>query len=63
MDALWSHLTPQDWIALGLIASVPVLMLVAIYLIRSEVKQGARRSPVKPPRSAPPLLKLKTTEA
>ena len=34
--------SPQDWIALGLIASVPVLMVVGIYPISSEVKQGAR---------------------
>jgi hypothetical protein len=34
--------SPQDRIALGLIASVPVLMVVGIYLIRSEVEQGAR---------------------
>ena len=63
MDALWSHMRPQDWIVLGLIASMPVLMVVAICLIRSEVKQGARRTPVEPPRSSTPPLRLKTTEA
>ena len=45
MDALWSHMTPQDWIVLGLIAMVPVLMVVAICLIRSEVRHSARRPP------------------
>ena len=62
MDALWSHLTPQDWIALGLIGSVPVLMVVAIYLIRSEVKQVSRHASVTPPRSGSPPLQLKTTD-
>ena len=47
MDALWSHMRPQDWIVLGLIASMPVLMVVAIWLIRSEVRQGARRTPAR----------------
>jgi hypothetical protein len=62
-------MTPQDWIALGLIALMPVLMLVAIYLIRREIKQAAGRTSVETPRSvepprpdAPPL-QLKTTEA
>ncbi len=63
MDALWSNMTPQDWIALGLIALMPALMVVAIWLIRSEVKQGARHAPVEPPRSDAPPLRLKTTEA
>ena len=62
MNALWLHMTPQDWIALGLIALVPLLMAVAICLIRSEVKQVARHTPVARPRSDPPL-RLKTTEA
>jgi hypothetical protein len=44
-DALWLHMAPQDWIALGLNVLGPVLMVVAIYLIRSEVKQVACRSP------------------
>jgi hypothetical protein len=63
MDALWSHMTPQDWIVLGLIAMVPALMVVAICLIRSEVRQSARRAAVEPPRSSTPPLRLKTTEA
>ena len=63
MDALSSHMTPQDWIVLGLIALMPVLMLVAIYLIRREIKQAASRAPVEPPRSNAPPLQLKTTEA
>jgi hypothetical protein len=63
MDAPWLHMTPQDWIALGLIALVPVLMVVAICLIRSEVKQVARHAPVARPRAEPPPLRLKTTEA
>jgi hypothetical protein len=63
MDALWSHMTPQDWLVLGLIALVPVLMVVAIYLIRSEVKHAMRQSPATPPRSVPPPPRLKTTEA
>lgn len=63
MDALWSNMTPQDWIALGLIALVPVLMVVAIYLIRNEVKQIGRNSPGEPPRSDAPPLRMKTTEA
>ena len=53
----------QDWIALGLIVLEPVLMVVATYLIRSEVKQVACRSPVEPPRFDPPSLQSKTTEA
>ncbi|QRM28800.1 hypothetical protein [Microvirga sp. VF16] len=61
MDALWSNMTPQDWIALGLIALVPMLMVIAIYLIHSDVKQGAPRTPVEPPRSSTPPLQLKTT--
>jgi hypothetical protein len=63
VEALSSQMTPQDWIALGLIALTPVLMLVAIYLIRREIKQAARRGPVEPPRSHAPPLQLKTTEA
>jgi hypothetical protein len=63
MDALWVHMTPQDWIALGLIAMVPVLMIVAIYLIRREVKQSAQRSPVEPRRLRSPPIQLKTTAA
>ena len=63
MNTLWSHMTPQDWIVLGLIALVPLLMVVAVYLIRSEVKQVARHTPIAPPRSILPPLQLKTTEA
>ncbi len=63
MDALSLKMTPQDWIVLGLIALMPVLMLVAIYLIRREIKQVARGAPVEPPRSNAPPLQLKTTEA
>jgi hypothetical protein len=56
-------MTPQDWIALGVMALIPLLMVVAIYLIRREIKQAARRAPVEPPRSNAPPLQLKTTEA
>lgn len=63
MDALWSYMTLEDWIVIGLIALVPVLMVVAIYLIRSEVKRTSRHAPAAPPRSDPPPLQLKTTEA
>jgi len=63
VDALSSQMTPQDWIALGVMASIPLLMVVAIYLIRREIKQAARRAPVEPPRSNAPPLQLKTTEA
>jgi len=63
MDALWSHMTPQDWIVLGLIALVPVLMAVAIYLIRSEVKQAVRHVSVAPSKSSSPPPHLKTTAA
>ena len=63
MDALSSQITPQDWIALGLMALMPVLMVVAIYLIRHEIKQATGRTPVEPRRSHAPPLQLKTTEA
>ncbi len=63
MDALWSSMTPQDWIALGLVAMVPALMVVAICLIRREVRQAARHGPVEPPRSTASPLQLKTTAA
>jgi hypothetical protein len=69
VETLSSQMTPQDWIALGLIALMPVLMLVAIYLIRREIKQAAGRTSVEtprsvePPRPDEPLLHLKTTEA
>src|SRR4051812_44296221 len=63
MNTFWSHMTPQDWIVLGLIALVPVLMVVAVYLIRSEVRQVARHTPIALPRSHPSPLQLKTTEA
>ena len=63
MDALSLQLIPQDWIALGLIALIPVLMGVAIYLIRREIKQAASPAPVKTSRSNAPPLQLKTTEA
>jgi len=63
LDALWSQMTPQGWGVLGRITLLPVLMLAAIHLIRSEIKQVARCSPVEPSRSEPPPLRLKTTEA
>ncbi len=63
MDALWSSMTLQDWIALGLIAMVPALMVAAIYLIRREVRQAAQQRPAEPPRSTTPPLRLKTTAA
>jgi len=63
MDALWSTMAPEDWVALGLIALMPALMIDAIFLIRSELKQGARHTPVEPPRSDTPPLRLKTTAA
>jgi hypothetical protein len=56
-------MAPQDWIALGLMALVPVLMVVGMYLIRREIKQTAGRAPVKPPKPNAPPLQLKTTEA
>jgi hypothetical protein len=56
-------MAPQDWIALGLMALVPVLMVVGMYLIRREIKQAAGRAPVKPPNPIVPPLQLKTTEA
>lgn len=62
MGSSWLHMTPQDWIALGLIALMPVLMVVAICLIRSEVKQVAHHTPVARQRAEPPPLRLKTTE-
>lgn len=63
MDALWSNMTPQDWIVLGLLALVPALMVVAILLIRHEVRQAALRGSAEPPRSTTPPLQLKTTAA
>lgn len=63
MDALSLQITPQDWIVLGLMALMPVLMVVAIYLIRHEIKQAASRIPIDPRRSHAPPLQLKTTEA
>ena len=63
MDALWSNMTPQDWIALGLIASVPLLMVVAFHLIRREVKQASRHGTMEYPRSRMPPVRLKTTAA
>ncbi|WP_201833917.1 hypothetical protein [Microvirga zambiensis] len=63
MDALWSNTTLQDWIALGLIAMVPVLMVVAVLLIRSELKRYAQSAKVEPSRSSAPPLHLKTTRA
>jgi hypothetical protein len=63
MDALWMSMTPQDRIALGLIALVPLLMVIAICLIRNEVRRSAPRIPVEPPRSSAPPLRLKTTAA
>jgi hypothetical protein len=63
VEAFSSQMTPQDWIALGLMALMPVLMAVAIYLIRREIKQAPRRAPVEPLRSHAPPLQLKTTEA
>jgi hypothetical protein len=43
IDALRLHRAPQDWIALGLMVLGPVLMVIAISLIRSKVKQVACR--------------------
>ena len=63
MDALWSSTTPQDWVALGLIAMVPTLMVLAIYLIRREVRQAAQRRRDELPRSTTSPLHLKTTSA
>ena len=63
MDALSSQITPQDWIALGLMALMPVLMVVATYLIRREIKQATVHAPTEPRRSNVPPLQLKTTEA
>jgi hypothetical protein len=63
MDVLWLSMTPQDWVALGLIAVVPALMVVAIYLIRREVRQAAQYGPVEPPSSTTSPLQLKTTAA
>jgi hypothetical protein len=63
MNALSSQMAPQDWIALGLMALVPVLMVAAMYLIRREIKQAGGRAPVEPPGSHAPPLQLKTTEA
>jgi hypothetical protein len=63
MDALWSSLKPQDWIALGLIALVPALMAIAIYLIRREVRRAAERTATVSVRSQTLPLRLKTTEA
>jgi hypothetical protein len=63
VNALSSQMAPQDWIALGLMALVPVLMVAAMYLIRREIKQATVRAPVEPPRSDAPPVQLKTTEA
>jgi len=63
MDALWSNMTPQDWVALGLMAMVPALMVIAIYLIRREVRQAAQHASVEPPRTGTTSLPLKTTAA
>jgi hypothetical protein len=63
VNALSSQMAPQEWIALGLMALVPVLMVAAMYLIRREIKQAASRAPVESPRSYAPPLQLKTTEA
>ena len=63
MDALSSQITPQDWTALGLMALMPVLMVVAIFLIRHEIKQAAGYTPIEPRKSNAPPLQLKTTEA
>jgi hypothetical protein len=63
MDALWSNMTQQDLLALGMLALVPVLMVIAICLIRSEVRRAASRGPFAPPKSDSPPPRLKTTEA
>jgi hypothetical protein len=63
MDAHWMSMTPQDRIALGPIALVPLLMAIAICLIRTEVRRSAPRIPIDPPRSSAPPLRLKTTAA
>ncbi|KLK94539.1 hypothetical protein AA309_02915 [Microvirga vignae] len=41
MDILPSSFTAADWIALGLIALVPVLMILGIYMIRREMHAEA----------------------
>jgi hypothetical protein len=63
MDALWSNMTPPDWIALGLVALVPVLMVVAIHLIRAELHRARQQGPVISSGAAEPPLHLKTTKA
>jgi len=63
MDALWSNMTPQDWVALGLMAMVPALMVVAIYLIRREVRQATQHASVEPSRTPTTPPQLKTTAA
>jgi len=64
MDALWSNMTPPDWIALGFVAMVPVLMVVAIHLIRAELHRAHPRGRVRSSGgAAQPPLHLKTTKA
>jgi hypothetical protein len=63
MDTLWSSMTPQDWIALGLIALVPILMVLAIYLIRREVRRTAQHVTTVPISFETQPPRLKTTEA
>jgi predicted nucleic acid-binding protein len=62
VDTLWWGLKPQDWIALGLIALVPALMVIAIYLIHREVRRAAQRIGTVPVGSETQPLRLKTTE-
>jgi hypothetical protein len=62
MDTLWSSMNPQDWIALGLIGLVPILMVLAIYLIRREVRGTAQRVTTDPIRFEAQPPRLKTTE-
>jgi ABC-type anion transport system duplicated permease subunit len=54
MERLSSALTARDWIALGLIALILVLMVLGILVIRRELRMDARAQA----RS----VKLKTTE-
>ena len=63
MDALSMSMMLQGRIALGLSAWVPLLMVIAICLIRNEVRRSAPRIPVGPPKSSGPRLRLTTTAA
>ncbi|QRM30345.1 hypothetical protein [Microvirga sp. VF16] len=62
MDVLWANTTLQDWAVLGLIALVPVLMVLAIALIRNEIRRSAQHISTESPRPKALPLQLKTTE-